>query len=82
MAALLQRVAEEQGRLDLLVNAVWGGNELRGLQRDWARPSWELPAAEYWDKMFEAGLRPALTGESRLLNGDSRERRVRWERGV
>ncbi|KAL4424282.1 hypothetical protein ABPG75_001583 [Micractinium tetrahymenae] len=30
--ALFQRVQQEQGRLDLLVNAVWGGNELPSLQ--------------------------------------------------
>lgn len=32
MATLFERVQQEQGRLDLLVNAVWGGNELPSLQ--------------------------------------------------
>lgn len=32
VAALFERVQREQGRLDLLVNAVWGGNELPSLQ--------------------------------------------------
>lgn len=37
--ALAVRVQAEQGRLDLLVNDVWGGDELV----EWGRPFWELP---------------------------------------
>ncbi|KAL4442691.1 hypothetical protein ABPG77_006685 [Micractinium sp. CCAP 211/92] len=62
VAALFERVQREQGRLDLLVNAVWGGNELPSLQADWGQPFWEqkeLPAAG-WEAMFTAGVRPAL----------------------
>jgi NAD(P)-dependent dehydrogenase (short-subunit alcohol dehydrogenase family) len=36
--ALFDRVRREQGRLDLLVNDVWGGDELA----EWGRPFWEL----------------------------------------
>ena len=36
--ALFERVAAEQGRLDLLVNDVWGGDELS----EWGKPFWEL----------------------------------------
>jgi NAD(P)-dependent dehydrogenase (short-subunit alcohol dehydrogenase family) len=36
--ALFERVAAEQGRLDLLVNDVWGGDELT----EWGTPFWEL----------------------------------------
>jgi NAD(P)-dependent dehydrogenase (short-subunit alcohol dehydrogenase family) len=36
--ALFARVAQEQGRLDLLVNDVWGGDELA----EWGTPFWEL----------------------------------------
>src|SRR5512134_1717058 len=36
--ALFERVRTEQGRLDILVNDVWGGDELS----EWGRPFWEL----------------------------------------
>ncbi|EFN51575.1 hypothetical protein CHLNCDRAFT_140068 [Chlorella variabilis] len=60
VAALFSRVQREQGRLDVLVNAAWGGNELPRLQADWGTPSWEVEAAAYWDSMFVAGVRAAL----------------------
>jgi NAD(P)-dependent dehydrogenase (short-subunit alcohol dehydrogenase family) len=56
--ALFARVQQEQGRLDLLVNNVWGGYE----QQDWSRfaaPFWEQPL-RHWPGMFEAGLRAHL----------------------
>lgn len=36
--ALFERVRAEQGRLDILVNDVWGGDELA----EWGKPFWEL----------------------------------------
>ena len=36
--ALFGRVRDEQGRLDILVNDVWGGDVLT----EWGRPFWEL----------------------------------------
>ena len=36
--ALFERVKGEQGRLDILVNDVWGGDELS----EWGKPFWEL----------------------------------------
>jgi NAD(P)-dependent dehydrogenase (short-subunit alcohol dehydrogenase family) len=36
--ALFERVRTEQGRLDILVNDVWGGDELA----EWGTPFWEL----------------------------------------
>ncbi len=36
--ALFERVKAEQGRLDLLVNDIWGGDELM----EWDKPFWEL----------------------------------------
>jgi len=36
--ALFERVRAEQGRLDILVNDVWGGDELT----EWGKPFWEL----------------------------------------
>jgi NAD(P)-dependent dehydrogenase (short-subunit alcohol dehydrogenase family) len=35
--ALAERIHREQGRVDILVNDVWGGDELT----DWGRPLWE-----------------------------------------
>jgi NAD(P)-dependent dehydrogenase (short-subunit alcohol dehydrogenase family) len=56
--ALFARVAREHGRLDLLVNNVWGGYE----QQDWSRfaaPFWEQPLRN-WSGMFESGVRAHL----------------------
>ena len=36
--ALFKRVEKEQGRLDVLVNDVWGGDELT----EWGKPFWKL----------------------------------------
>jgi NAD(P)-dependent dehydrogenase (short-subunit alcohol dehydrogenase family) len=60
---LFARVTAEAGRLDVLVNNVWGGYE----QFNWAKfgaPFWEQPL-ELWERMFEAGVRAALVA-SRL----------------
>ena len=56
--ALFARVKEEHGRLDVLVNNVWGGYE----HFDWTRfaaPFWEQPL-RHWSGMFEAGVRANL----------------------
>jgi NAD(P)-dependent dehydrogenase (short-subunit alcohol dehydrogenase family) len=61
--ALFARVRKEQGRLDVLVNNVWGGYE----RFDWSRfgaPFWEQPL-RHWSGMFEAGVRAHLVA-SRL----------------
>src|SRR5262245_28613436 len=61
--ALFARVSGEQGRLDLLVNNVWGGYE----RHDGARfiaPFWEQPL-RHWSGMFECGVRAHLVA-SRL----------------
>ncbi len=39
--ALVARVRDEQGRLDLLVNSIWGGDALT----EWGKPFWELDVA-------------------------------------
>jgi len=58
--AVFKRVAEERGRLDVLVNSAWGGYErmVEDGQFTWARPFWEQPAWR-WDSMFAAGVRAA-----------------------
>jgi NAD(P)-dependent dehydrogenase (short-subunit alcohol dehydrogenase family) len=56
--ALFARISREQGRLDMLVNNVWGGYEhlmLGGRYVD-SFPFWEQPI-ERWDSMFAAGVR-------------------------
>ncbi|MCL6567906.1 MAG: SDR family NAD(P)-dependent oxidoreductase, partial [Meiothermus silvanus] len=43
--ALFERVrAEQNGRLDILVNDVWGGDPLV----EWGKPFWELDVAQGW----------------------------------
>ncbi len=54
--AVINRIRKEQGRLDILVNNVWGGNELPIEEI----PFWELPL-KHWDNMFTAGIRAQLT---------------------
>lgn len=55
VAALAQRLGEEAGRLDLLVNNVWGGYEQYDA-RLFTLPVWEQPVWR-WDKMFATGVR-------------------------
>ncbi len=50
---LFDRVMAEQGRLDILVCAVWGGNE-RFVDPIWGQPFWKLPV-EFWDDFMGAG---------------------------
>lgn len=53
--ALVRRVEGEQGRLDLLVNNVWGGYEEYD-QALFQLPVWDQPIWR-WDKMFDTGVR-------------------------
>ncbi len=50
---LFDRVQTEHGRLDILVCAVWGGNE-RFVDPVWKQPFWKLPC-ELWDDFMGAG---------------------------
>jgi NAD(P)-dependent dehydrogenase (short-subunit alcohol dehydrogenase family) len=53
-----RRIAAEQGRLDILVNNVWGGyeNMVENGEFTWPRPFWQQPLWR-WDAMFQAGVR-------------------------
>jgi dehydrogenase/reductase SDR family member 1 len=53
-----RRIVDEQGRLDILVNNVWGGyeNMLENGEFTWPRPFWQQPLWR-WDAMFQAGVR-------------------------
>lgn len=59
---LFERVAAEQGRVDLLVNNVWGGYE-GYFDADFDGPFWRQPAGR-WDGMFTAGVRAHFTASA------------------
>jgi NAD(P)-dependent dehydrogenase (short-subunit alcohol dehydrogenase family) len=40
--ALAARVRAEHGRIDILVNDIWGGETIKGGPEEWDRPIWEL----------------------------------------
>lgn len=61
--ALFRRIRTESGRLDLLVNNVWGGYEYHEGRR-FVAPFWEQPL-RHWQGMFTAGVRAHLVA-SRL----------------
>src|SRR5690349_12491872 len=55
----LRRILDEAGRVDILVNAVWGGYErmVDNGQFTWGKPFWEQPLWR-WDAMLGgAGVR-------------------------
>jgi dehydrogenase/reductase SDR family protein 1 len=56
--AAFERVAQEAGAIEILVNNVWGGYEQ--MMEDgvftWSKPFWEQPIWR-WDAMFDAGVR-------------------------
>ncbi len=56
VAALFARLEREQGRVDLLVNNVWGGYEEYGDDQAFDAPFWAQPLWR-WDRMFDAGVR-------------------------
>ncbi|WP_299008042.1 SDR family NAD(P)-dependent oxidoreductase [uncultured Caulobacter sp.] len=57
-AAVFERIAADHGRLDVLVNSVWGGYErmVDAGQFTWGLPFWQQPFWR-WDAMFAAGVR-------------------------
>jgi dehydrogenase/reductase SDR family protein 1 len=63
--AAFRRISDEQGRLDILVNNVWGGyeNMVENGQFTWMRPFWEQPLWR-WDAMFAAGARAAYVASA------------------
>lgn len=58
VAAAAERIATAHGRLDLLVNNVWGGYERlnAGAWEEWNAPLWRQPV-ELFDAMFTGGVR-------------------------
>lgn len=57
VAALFDRVRQEQGRLDLLVNNAWGGHEV--FDGVFQAPFWERQM-DAWEPMFDRGVRNHL----------------------
>ncbi len=57
--AAVQRILDEQGRIDILVNNVWGGYEFMAEDNGeftWFNKFWAQPISR-WDAMFQAGVR-------------------------
>lgn len=56
--AVFHQITGEQGRLDILVNNVWGGyeNMVENGEFTWTQPFWKQPLWR-WDAMFAAGVR-------------------------
>jgi NAD(P)-dependent dehydrogenase (short-subunit alcohol dehydrogenase family) len=57
--ALFEQVRAEQGRLDVLVNDVWGGDELA----EWGRPFWEQDPRKGWLMQERAVFSHILTSQ-------------------
>ncbi len=58
---LFEQITDETGRLDVVVNSVWGGYErmVENGQFTWAAPFWEQPEWR-WGAMMDAGVRAAF----------------------
>jgi NAD(P)-dependent dehydrogenase (short-subunit alcohol dehydrogenase family) len=56
--SLFERIRAEHGRLDLLVNNVWGGYEAQAFGIPMV-PFWDQPRTQ-WESMFIAGVRAQL----------------------
>jgi dehydrogenase/reductase SDR family member 1 len=56
--SVFDRIAAQSGRLDILVNAVWGGydNMMEAGEFTWTQPFWNQPSWR-WDAMFAGGVR-------------------------
>jgi NAD(P)-dependent dehydrogenase (short-subunit alcohol dehydrogenase family) len=76
VAALFDRVSRTHGRVDLLANAVWGGNEA-ALLEGWGNPFWLQPLAEEWRRTMGAGVYAYL-----LASGEAARRMVEQRSGL
>ncbi len=64
-AAAFETVRQDAGRLDLLVNAAWGGYErmMENGKFTWTLPFWEQPMHR-WTSMMDAGVRAAFVSSA------------------
>jgi NAD(P)-dependent dehydrogenase (short-subunit alcohol dehydrogenase family) len=62
---VFQQVAQESGRLDVLVNNAWGGYSQMEHYGEftWLKPFWEQPFWR-WDAMFDGGVRAAYVASA------------------
>jgi dehydrogenase/reductase SDR family member 1 len=76
VARLFTRVEAEGGRLDVLVNSVWGGYErmVEDGRFTWAAPFWDQPRWR-WDAMITAGVRSAFVASQLAARTMVAERR-------
>jgi NAD(P)-dependent dehydrogenase (short-subunit alcohol dehydrogenase family) len=76
--ALFARVESERGKLDILVNSVWGGYErmVEGGQFTWPWPFWQQPRWR-WTAMLDTGVRAAL-----IASQNAAKRMVQEGRGL
>jgi NAD(P)-dependent dehydrogenase (short-subunit alcohol dehydrogenase family) len=65
VVALFTRIRDEQQRLDLLVNNVWGGYEQ--MQGPLPRAPFWKQSFEQWDRMFTAGVRAHLAASQHAV---------------
>lgn len=58
---VVDRIRQDQGRLDILVNSAWGGyeNMVEDGQFTWPLPFWDQPLWR-WDAMMTTGVRAAF----------------------
>ena len=68
---VFRQITEATGRLDILVNAAWGGYErmVENGKFTWALPFWEQPTWR-WDAMIDAGVRAAYVRQSARRSHD------------
>ena len=64
--AVFDRIRRDHGRLDVLVNNVWGGYEDPACRPLPIKPFWEQSPGQ-WDGMFTAGVRAHLVASSRAV---------------
>jgi len=64
--AVFQRIAVDHGKIDILINAAWGGYErmTENGEFTWTKPFWEQPLWR-WDAMFVAGVRAAYVASAK-----------------
>ena len=80
---LFERIKKQDGKLDILVNNVWGGYE-QMFNEDgeyiWEKPFWEQPT-EYWDLMFASGVRAHYFSSRRFVPLSGIDPKwARWQR--
>jgi NAD(P)-dependent dehydrogenase (short-subunit alcohol dehydrogenase family) len=74
--ATFRRLADEQGRLDILVNNIWGGyeNMVENGEFTWSHPFWQQPLWR-WDAMFQPGVRSLCRQPTgRAVDGEAKQR--------